>query len=1010
MKKLLSILAILISINSYSQYDSTKVLQRQSIYGIEWRNLKVRDSGSLIIPAIDTSMQLAVKDSNSIGSYKGELYKWDGYNWVNQSGPSITASNGLTKIGSNVEFGGIFTKHTTLNANHKYFRIDTANYVSFQTWNDAVNANSGSDYILNNNLYLSDGEENDGVVLNSTLKSIFSPYPQTGQLQLTPFQNLLSYTSPDIGDTSYIFNGISGIILQDRQNPVYLQSGDWRNNHKSDINLYPDSTVIKPYNGNLKIYKLNYQPSSDNVLMVWDSIQHKVGYIPASFLGGGTLTNLTATNNIGQTWTITNPNTTPNLDLTLTSEAVGLGNVDNTPDLNKPISTATQAALNLKLNISDTSAMLAAYLQKTKLKINTIKYVFPLFTDPSDNSINRYSTIQAAINAASAGDLVYIFDTVYNEAITLKNGVNLYGGPGVNITYTGADGLATITDNGNVVDCHIEGYMSIGRTNGVGANAKAIYVSGVGTNLNLCAETVSSIKTGAAVSPFSSYVYACIEDALNELTVVSGGGEFECGVLYNYTNTGDVNYSYVALRNPTIYGNVSLSNNSYTDMFNLTGSGGSAIAMSDNAQLTLRNASLLENSFVINSPTAVLETFNSSIKNITATSLTDVKVNGILHVSNTISNINFTGKGIITRGANQPIIRGYQPSYVLASDVNGIVDTTTTTRAKLSLINNLTSDAQTQIDGKQDILGFTPENVSNKATVLSSPNNTTYPTTLAVSNSIASINQKFGHPSGDKLLTENRYVSGSNTYGVNLDSLSSFMIGVYNGTDVTPRIVANNTVTEIYDADQLSSIQLIGNTINSNSTNYVGNHSGTTIISSPLFQHSGDDAQFNLNNTFTTIAPNGASILTNAADITLNSSGAGIFAQAADYFNVDAYQSALNLTYLFGVTADQTTLNSRVNIGKSLHLPIVTKTSTYTATENDYTIVCDGTFTLNLPTVSGTATGRVYVIKDVGTGVITIDPNGSEMIDGFTTLVMNTQWSTVTIQSDGTKWFITNQL
>ena len=31
---------------------------------------------------------------------------------------------------------------------------------------------------------------------------------------------------------------------------------------------------------------------------------------------------------------------------------VGLGNVDNTSDLNKPISTATQAALNLKANIT----------------------------------------------------------------------------------------------------------------------------------------------------------------------------------------------------------------------------------------------------------------------------------------------------------------------------------------------------------------------------------------------------------------------------------------------------------------------------------------------------------------------------------------------------------------------------------------------------------------------------------------------------------------------------------
>jgi hypothetical protein len=32
---------------------------------------------------------------------------------------------------------------------------------------------------------------------------------------------------------------------------------------------------------------------------------------------------------------------------------VGLGSVDNTTDANKPVSTATQAALDLKLNAAD---------------------------------------------------------------------------------------------------------------------------------------------------------------------------------------------------------------------------------------------------------------------------------------------------------------------------------------------------------------------------------------------------------------------------------------------------------------------------------------------------------------------------------------------------------------------------------------------------------------------------------------------------------------------------------
>jgi uncharacterized protein (TIGR02145 family) len=44
---------------------------------------------------------------------------------------------------------------------------------------------------------------------------------------------------------------------------------------------------------------------------------------------------------------------------------VGLGNLDNTSDANKPISSATQMVINGKVNIADTAAMLANYLKKS---------------------------------------------------------------------------------------------------------------------------------------------------------------------------------------------------------------------------------------------------------------------------------------------------------------------------------------------------------------------------------------------------------------------------------------------------------------------------------------------------------------------------------------------------------------------------------------------------------------------------------------------------------------------
>ena len=51
---------------------------------------------------------------------------------------------------------------------------------------------------------------------------------------------------------------------------------------------------------------------------------------------------------------------------------VGLGNVDNTNDLNKPISTATQSALNLKQHIINNLTGIGEIL----LESNFIKKIF----------------------------------------------------------------------------------------------------------------------------------------------------------------------------------------------------------------------------------------------------------------------------------------------------------------------------------------------------------------------------------------------------------------------------------------------------------------------------------------------------------------------------------------------------------------------------------------------------------------------------------------------------------
>lgn len=87
---------------------------------------------------------------------------------------------------------------------------------------------------------------------------------------------------------------------------------------------------------------------------------------------------------------------------------------------------------------------------------------------------------------------------------------------------------------------------------------------------------------------------------------------------------------------------------------------------------------------------------------------------------------------------------------------------------------------------------------------------------------------------------------------------------------------------------------------------------------------------------------------------------------------------------------------------------VATKTAAYTATTADEVLICDTTsaaFTLTLPTAVGN-TGKSFWIHKIGTAAndLTIDPNGSQTIDGQTTMLLSGQYRSVQIVSDGSNW------
>lgn len=94
-----------------------------------------------------------------------------------------------------------------------------------------------------------------------------------------------------------------------------------------------------------------------------------------------------------------------------------------------------------------------------------------------------------------------------------------------------------------------------------------------------------------------------------------------------------------------------------------------------------------------------------------------------------------------------------------------------------------------------------------------------------------------------------------------------------------------------------------------------------------------------------------------------------------------------------------------ISASQNLALSLATKTADYTLAA-ETVILVSGVTTLTLPPAAG-CTGRVYIIKKTdATNTLTIDPNGSETIDGSaTSITSTTQWETWRLYSNGTAWF-----
>lgn len=91
----------------------------------------------------------------------------------------------------------------------------------------------------------------------------------------------------------------------------------------------------------------------------------------------------------------------------------------------------------------------------------------------------------------------------------------------------------------------------------------------------------------------------------------------------------------------------------------------------------------------------------------------------------------------------------------------------------------------------------------------------------------------------------------------------------------------------------------------------------------------------------------------------------------------------------------------------SLSLPLITsKSSNYTLTETDFTVLATGNTTITLPTAVGRI-GRQYTVKkNDASNTTVLNTTSAETIDGSTSISITVQYISITVISNGSNWSI----
>ena len=236
---------------------------------------------------------------------------------------------------------------------------------------------------------------------------------------------------------------------------------------------------------------------------------------------------------------------------------------------------------------------------------------------------------------------------------------------------------------------------------------------------------------------------------------------------------------------------------------------------------------------------------------------------------------------------------------------------------------------------------------------------------------------------------------------------------------------ALTTATITTYSTAVGSASLQSNTGSGNTA--VGYHTNSSSSSGSHNTAIGRESLYSITGSYNTGV--GAYSLRNATGSRLVAIGyyAGYYETGSNAFYVDAYDrtneaNGKTKSLLYGQfhsttpASQQLTINGVLNASYGINVSgtattqgikkaIVTKTAAYTLTATDHIVVgTSGTWNATLPTAASVA-GTEYIIKNSGTGTITVDTTSSQTIDGSLTFPLG-QYESITVVSDGSNWVI----